>query len=373
MRMRRFFLLTIFLYSDFSLQAQEINKISDFFRNKKGKIGITSTNKRKLKPILGNYYYCALDYCLHKEQCNVLNTVEFLNLELQNIEIKFKKDFESIRILENRNKDSLSRINISFDTSEFRKDLHKIYERLEKFKHKVYSKNKIQIYIRQNTFDTTDLNKFINDLNDLKKEGKNISELEEKISKTFANWLNILNPIEEKRKINVEEVWFEFVKSQMKQKWDEEILRKQEKERQERLIKEEEEKKEKKEKEKNEKIEEEKRKYTDWKKNTRFSIPYRVEIVKDIIKCSYCSWEDVNKKLNFPNLNFSNYGNEKYMKKLWDEHKQIIEKEIIGYRGFLSHSVFGTLATIISMKCNNCGHRLIKDKTSTFENKVFKN
>ena len=258
-------------------------------------------------------------------------------------------------------------MNISFDTSEFRKDFQKIQDRLEKFEHKVYSKNKISIYVRQNTFDTTDLKKFIFDIEELKKESQYISELEEKISITFTNWLNILNPLEKIRKLTVDEIWFAFVKSQMKQKWDEEILLKREKERKERLIKE---GKENEEKEKQEQIEEEKEKFAAWKKNTRFSISYKVEIVSKINKCSYCSYKKVYKELNFPNINFSKYGNEQYIKKLWDEHKQIIEKEIIGNSGFRDAAKVGS---IFNSECANCGSPRIRDTKSTFENKVFKN
>ena len=120
-----------------------------------------------------------------------------------------------------------------------------------------------------------------------------------------------------------------------------------------------------------EQIEEEKQKFVAWKKNTRFSISYKVEIVNNIIKCSYCSYKKVNKNLNFPNLNLSNYGNEKYMRKLWDEHKQIIESEIIGNIGFRNHPVFDE--AIFGKECKNCGRPRVEDKKSTFENKTFKN
>jgi antitoxin component YwqK of YwqJK toxin-antitoxin module len=120
-----------------------------------------------------------------------------------------------------------------------------------------------------------------------------------------------------------------------------------------------------------EQIEEEKQKFVAWKKNTRFSISYKVEIVNNIIKCSYCSYKKVNKNLNFPNLNLSNYGNEKYMRKLWDEHKQIIESEIIGNIGFRNHPVFDE--AIFGRECKNCGRPRVEDKKSTFENKTFKN
>ena len=120
-----------------------------------------------------------------------------------------------------------------------------------------------------------------------------------------------------------------------------------------------------------EQIEEEKQKFVAWKKNTRFSISYKVEIVNNIIKCSYCSYKKVNKNLNFPNLNLSNYGNEKYMRKLWDEHKQIIESEIIGNIGFWNHPVFDE--AIFGSECKNCGRPRVEDKKSTFENKTFKN
>jgi len=368
--MKIIFLITIIFYSGYTVHSQGILTISDFFKNENGEIKISKAKQKKIKPILGSYYYCALDNCLHEEGCNVLKSVELLILELQNVERKFKKDYESISILEKRNKDSLSRMNISFDTTEFRKDFQKIQNRLEKFEHKVYSKNKISIYVRQNTFDKTDLKKFIFDIEELKKESQHISELEEKISITFTNWLNILNPLEKIRKLTVDEIWFAFVKSQMKQKWDEEILLKREKERKERLIKE---GKENEEKEKQEQIEEEKEKFAAWKKNTRFSISYKVEIVNNIIKCSYCSYKKNKKnKLNFPNLNLSNYGNEKYMRKLWDEHKKIIEYEIIGNSGFFGHEVFE--APIFGGgKCDKCGSSTVRDPKSTFEKKIFKN
>jgi hypothetical protein len=364
--MKRIFLITVIFYSGYTFHAQEILTISDFFKNEKGEITVSKARLKKIQPILGSYYYCALDNCLHEEECNVLKTAELLILELQDIEIKFKKDYESLSILEKRNKDSLSRMNISFDTSEFQKDFRRIQDRLEKFKHKVYYKNKISIYFRQNTFDTTDLKKFLLDIEELKKEEQQINQLAEKTSKTIANWLIILDSLEKNRvqveekraqeeknrKLIVKEIWLNFVTSQMRLKWDE----------QQQLLT-----------RKEEQIEEEKQKFVNWKENTRFSISYKVEIVSNIIKCSYCSYKKVYKELNFPNINFSKYGNEQYIKKLWDEHKQIIEKEIIGYRSILDHPVLDRFGSILNSGCANCGSPRLRDTKSTFENKVFKN
>jgi hypothetical protein len=367
--MKKIFLFTIIVFSGFTFHAHEILTISDFFKNEKGEIKISRTRQKKLKPILGSYYFCALDNCLHEGECSVTKNAELLIKEHQNIGKKFKADYESINILEKRNKDALSRMKISFDTSEFRKDFQSIQVRLEKFRHKVYYKNKISIYCRKNTFDTTDLKKFLLDIEELKKEGQQVKELAEKASKTIVKWLIILEPLEknrleleqseEKRRLSVQEIWLNFVTSQMRLKWNEKQL--ELKEKQLEL------------KRKEELIEKEKQKFADWRKNTRFSIPYRVEIVTYIIKCSHCSYKSEYKELNFPNLNFAKYGNEDYIKKLWDEHKPIIEKEIIGYRGFFDNPVFGRFGSILNSGCDNCGRPRIREARLTFENKVFKN
>jgi hypothetical protein len=364
--MKRIFLFVIIFYSGYTFYAQEILTISDFFKNDRGEIKISKVNKKKLKTILGSYYYCALYNCLHEEECNILKTVELLILECQNKEKKFIKDYELISILEKRNKDSLSRMNISFDTSEFRKDFHSIQDRLEKIKHKVYYKNKISIYFRQNTFDTTGLKKFLLNIEELKKEEQQINQIGEKATKTIANWSIILDSLEKnrvqleekkaqleskkvqlekERKLIAQEIWLNFVTSQMRLKWDE---------KQKELARNEKQK------------EDEKQRFSNWKKNTRFSISYKIEIVKSVKKCSYCNNKEVLTNVIFPDLNFSIYGNENYIKNLWNEHKQVVKKEI-GHSGI---SIFGN---IINDDCSRCGSEMKNEKNVIYRNKIFKN
>jgi ribosomal protein L32 len=374
MKKNSIFLIFIF-FCVLNINSQ---KISDFFKNEHGEIKISKRNQKKLYNNIGLKLPCALDNCGHDIECNLNEIQVALNSRIDFLYDSFNKKEDNISVLIYRNQEPLYDMQILIDTSNFLTDIQLIEKQINQINTQTYIKNKTFHYYDASLYVKSDLFKYISNLDFLIQKLEQISQLEIKMSE----WFSILEPLESQRKVSVKREWFEFVDIQIGQKWklqqDEkelikqsEKLRHEENERQERLFKEEEKKKE---KGKNEKIEEEKRKYTNWKKNTRFSIPYRVEIVKYISKCSYCRHEYVYKELNFPNLNFSNYGNEKYIKKLWDEHKQIIEKEIIGYRGFFNQSVFRDVTIILEdRKCKNCGHQLIEDKISTFQNKFFKN
>ena len=300
-----------------------------------------------------------------------------LNSSIDFLYDSFYKKEDNISVLICRNQEPLYDMQIIIDTSNFLNDIQLIEKQIKQINTQTYKKNKTFHYYDASLYVKSDLYKYISNLDFLIQKLEQISQLEIKMSE----WFSILEPLESQRKVSVKREWFEFVDIQISQKWklqqDEkelikqtEKLRREEKERKERLIKE---GKENEEKEKQEQIEEEEEKFAAWKKNTRFSISYKVEIVNNIIKCSYCSYkEDKKNKLNFPNLNLSNYGNEKYMRKLWDEHKKIIEYEIIGNSGFFGHKVFEE-PIFGGGKCDNCGRSTVRDPKSTFEKKIFKN
>ena len=374
--MKKTSIFLIFIFFVFHVNSQ---KISDFFKNEHGEIKISKRNQKKLYNNIGLKLPCALNNCGHDSECNLNKILVALNSRIDFLYDSFYKKEENISVLIYRNQESINNMQIIIDTINFLNDIHLIEKQIKQINPQTYKKNKIVHYFDASLYVKSDLYKYISNLDFLIQKLEQILQLEI----IMSEWFSILEPLESQRKVSLKREWFEFVDIQISQKWklqqeekelikQTEKLRREEKERQERLIKEEEEKKE---KEKNKQIGEEKQKFIDWKKNTKFSISYKVEIVKEIRKCSYCNYKSkkVYTSLNFPSLNFSKYGNDKYIKLLWDEHKQIIEREILGYRGFFDHSVFERMGSITNGKCESCGHRLIWDKSSTFENKVFKN
>ncbi|NBX79576.1 MAG: hypothetical protein EBQ94_04215, partial [Flavobacteriales bacterium] len=94
-----------------SVNAQEINNLSDFFRNKKGEIKISKGKQAKLKTVLGSNFNCILECCLNNHECSTNNSFLDINSKLEQIEKDYNNRFQNIQILKLRNSDTLSKMN----------------------------------------------------------------------------------------------------------------------------------------------------------------------------------------------------------------------------------------------------------------------
>lgn len=110
-------------------------------------------------------------------------------------------------------------------------------------------------------------------------------------------------------------------------------------------------------------------------KASNASINYKVEIIDVRSECQDCSKKEQNTYVKFPDLDFTKYGREDQIKKLWEQHKSQVEEEIFG-GGLLNHSATRKMSFILSgaerCEATRKSHDWYSDRKSTFLNKTFK-
>ena len=357
----------LFLTCFLSLNAQKINNLSDFFRNKNGQIKIGKNKQARLKILLGSNFNCVLECCTDNLDCSVSKISSDIIIEIEQTEKEYNNRYQKIAILKWRNSDSLAKLNLNLDTINYYSNIVKLKNKIKEIQYLSFSKGKISTYLDSKLYENSDLKKYVSLLNDLSVNKVELLSYEEKLK----NWEKLLEPIEEQRKIRVLDEWHQFIKNQMLIRWDIET-EKLEKERLEKIKAEEEEKRRMAEEEKL-KLEEEQKFYI-WKNNLRFSINYKLETVEIYYRCNYCEEEwfyCIDDE--FPELDFSNYTYPEFMKQLWKEHKNKEGAEGWGNSCFLSS--FGGIISGKSKEkwCNDCGRKLKLIEKRNFLKKTFKN
>jgi hypothetical protein len=349
------FFLTFIL----SLNAQKINNLSDFFRNKKGQIKIGKNKQAQFSILLGANFNCLSECCNGNSECSVSKMALDIISEIEQIEKTYNDRFKKIQIYKWRNSDTLSKMNLNLDTINDYSKIVKLKNKIKEIQDVNFVKIKISSYLDPKLYEKSDLKKYITLINGLQADQAEILGYEEKLD----NWEKLLEPIEEQRESSVLEEWHQFIKSQILVRWDIEKER-LEKER----IKEKEELENRRQKEE-QRIIQEQQNFNKWKKNLRFSINYKLETIEIYYRCNYCEEEwfycidDV-----FPELDFSNYEYPEFMQQLWKEHKN---KE--GTEGWNS-CVFGIISVKSKEKwCNDCGRKLKLIEKRNFLKKTFKN
>lgn len=363
--MKNKILTLLFLSFMVNLNAQQINNLSDFFRNKKGQIKLSKSKQTKLKTILGSNFNGILECCEFNQEYSVSKTSDLLSLKINKLAASYNDRYQKNQILTWRNRDTVSKMNLNIDTINYLDKLTDIIAVLKKIDKIEFEKKKISIYLNAKSYESSDLKKYQDVLNIL----DSIRDISSNIEKKLNNWEQLLEPIEKQRLARAKEEWKQFVKSQMLIRWEieKEKIEKEEGERKREL--EEQEKRE---------LQEE-QKFNNWKKNLRFSIKYKQEAIEGYYRCNRCQEESIccyDDK--FPKLDFSNYAYPDYMENLWEEHKS--REETADHSLFFNNTCgmlkFGSVLTIGSGKydrCEYCGTKLKYFEKSKFLNKTFKN
>ena len=357
-----------------SANAQEINDLSDFFRNKKGKVKISNSKQAKLKTVLGSNFNCILECCLNNHECSITKTSQEINSKIEQIEKDNSVYSKRIQILKLRNNDTLSKMNINLDTINYFSKFTDLKLKLKRVQAIDFEKSKISSYLDPKIYEESDLKKYLTLLDDLAKEQESILNYEGKLKQQLENWEKLLEPIEKERIARTQEEWKQFVKGQMLVRWDIEKER-LEKERLKKKQKEEEEKR--REEEEEQQREQELQKFNKWKKNLKFTINYKQKIIEGIYRCVRCQEESVAcHDDDFPNLDFSNYAYPDHMKKLWERHKNnesTVQTDIFGIPDDCFLIKFGKILDNKNPDCRYCGRTLKYYEKSKTVNKTFKN
>lgn len=357
-------LLLIFILS---LNAQKINNLSDFFRNKKGQIKIGKKKQAQFSILLGANFNCLSECCTGNSECSVSKMALEIISEIEQIEKTYNDRFNKIQIYKWRNSDTLAKMNLNLDTINDYSKILKLKNKIKEIQDVNFVKIKISSYLDTKLYEKSDLKKYITLLNGLQADQAEILGYEEKLD----NWEKLLEPIEKQRESRVLEEWHQFIKSQILVRWDIEKER-LEKER----IKEKEELENRRQKEEQRIIQEEQN-FNKWKKNLRFSINYKYKIIEGLYRCEACKEEwVVCHDDEFPELDFSKYAYPEYMKNLWKEHK--VENSKVG--GFFGDDCFllkfGNALNVKenSRRCDHCYRTTVKYyEKSKYLNKTFKN
>jgi len=369
-------LLLLFFSFIVSVNAQEINNLSDFFRNKKGEIKISKGKQAKLKTVLGSNFNCILECCLNNNECSTNNSFLDINSKLEQIEKDYNNRFQNIQILKLRNSDTLSKMNLNLDTINYFSKFADIKLKLKRVQEINFEKSKISSYLDPKLYEQSDLKKYLTLLNDLAKEQEFILNYEGKLKQQLENWEKLLEPIEKERIARVQEEWKQFVKGQMLIRWDIEKERLEK----ERLKKKQEEEEKKKEQEQRElEAEQEEQKFDEWEENLKFSIKYKHKIIEGIYRCVKCEEEGFACHADeFPKLDFSNYAYPDHMEKLWKKHKNnesTVQTNIFGIPDDCFLIKFGSIVSPGSENkyCEYCGRKLKLYEKNETVNKIFKN
>jgi hypothetical protein len=110
-------------------------------------------------------------------------------------------------------------------------------------------------------------------------------------------------------------------------------------------------------------------------KSGHFSISYKLEIIEVKQECQECGRKKRDTYLKFPELDFSKYGNENEIKKLWEKHKKEVEDEIYG-KGGSNIQFLSNLGSIVGGSCKvsrSKNHDWYSERESIFEKRTFKN
>lgn len=360
-------LLLLFFSFLVSANAQLINDLSDFFRNKKGEVKISKSKQAKLKVVLGSSFNCILECCLNNHECSITKTSQEINSKIEQIEKDYIDRYQRIQILKWRNSDTLSKMKLNLDTINYFKNFAFIKLDVKNAQEIKFKKSKISTYLNPKLFENSDLKRYISVLNDLARDQDLLLSYNEKLDK----WEELLKPIEKERVARTQEEWKQFVKGQMLVRWDIEKERLEK----ERLKEEEEEKR--REEEEEQQREQEIQKFYKWEENLRFTINYKQKIIEGIYRCVRCQEESVAcHDDDFPNLDFSNYAYPDHMKKLWERHKNnesTVQTDIFGIPDDCFLIKFGKILDNKNPDCRYCGRTLKYYEKSKTVNKTFKN
>jgi hypothetical protein len=357
-----------FLTLIFSLNGQKINNLSDFFRNEQGKVKISKSKQARLRNILGSNFNCILECCSDNQECSISKISLDIISEIDQIEKVYNERFQKNQILKWRNSDTLSKMNLNFDTINYYSNIVKLKNKTKEIQDVNFVKIKISSYLDTKLYENSDLKKYITLLNGLRADQAEILGYEEKLD----NWEKLLEPIEEQRESRVLEEWYQFIKSQILVRWDveKEILEKE-------RIKEKEELENRKQKEEQRLIQEEQN-FNKWKKNLRFSIDYKHKIIEGLDRCEACKEEwVVCHGDEFPELDFSKYAYPDFMKKLWKEHKNE-NRTVVGFF-WGDDCVLLKIGKIPSTEgnlriCDRCNRKTVRYyEKNKYLNKTFKN
>jgi hypothetical protein len=356
-------LITLFFLTFiFSLNAQKINNLSDFFRNEKGQVKISKSKQARLETVLGSNFNCILECCCDNRECSVSKISLEIISEIEQIEKIYNDRFQKIQILKWRNSDTLAKMNSKLDTINYYSKILNLKAKMIGIQENKFVKSNINTYLDSKLYEKSDLSRYILVLNDLTADQIELLSYKEKLD----NWEKLLEPIEKQREERVMEEWTQFIKSQILIRWDIEKERLEK----ERLVEKEEEEK-KRQKEEAQRIQEEQN-FNKWKKNLRFSIDYQYKVIEGLDRCDACKEEwVVCQGDEFPELDFSKYAYPEYMKKLWKEHKNEIGRVddcfLLEFGKDLSAE--GNLK-----RCDRCNRKTVKYyEKSKYLNKTFKN
>ena len=215
--MKNNILLLLFFSFLVSVNAQEINYLSDFFRNKKGEIKISKGKQAKLKTVLGSNFNCILECCLNNHECSIdITSKVYINSKIEQIEKDYIDRYQRIQILKWRNSDTLSKMNINLDTINYFSKFTDLKLKLKRVQAIDFEKSKISTYLNPKLFENSDLKRYISVLNDLARDQDLLLSYNEKLDK----WEELLKPIEKERVARMQEEWKQFVKAQMLIRWD---------------------------------------------------------------------------------------------------------------------------------------------------------